>query len=357
MTASEGGSGVSRTEGWALAALVAAAAGLRWIVWTRTVVLFDDGPRFLAIARAMDAGWWSAALLDAFHPFYPLLVVAVRRGLGLPDSAGGWESAGALVSVAGGAAAVGFLFLLLRDAFGRGPAWCGAILLAVHGRATDYSSDVQSDGLYLGLFAAGLWLGWRAWRRRAVAPAAGAGLAAGLAYLTRPEGLGLLPVFAGLAGLEIARRRWPLAAGARWLAALGAGALVCIAPYIVALHEVSGEWALTRKKSLGAMVRAEPAETPGAPAGTGGAQKATTGPGAADPAPPLPPWTVSLGSTTPAGIDPRSLSAGHREQDGLRVALAPSAGSRAWEAFRMLVRHSRSALGYGALGLLIAGLV
>lgn len=118
-------------RGWeavALAGLVGAAAWLRWVAWQRTAVLFDDGPRFLAIARALDAGWGSAALRDSFHPLYPALAAGLHRALGAPDTAAAWEDAAATVSVAAGAAAVGFLFLFLRDAFGRGPAWAGAIL-------------------------------------------------------------------------------------------------------------------------------------------------------------------------------------------------------------------------------------
>jgi len=352
----------ARRGGWgdapALAALVAGAALLRWVVWQRTVAIFDDGPRFLAIARAIDAGEWAAALRDPFHPLYPALTAGVHRLLGGGDDAASWESAGALVSAVGGAAAVAFLFLFLRDAFGRVAAWCGAVVLAVHARAVEYASDVQSDGLYLGLFLAGVWLGWRAWRRCSAPLAAGAGIAAGLAYATRPEGLGLALVAGGLGLFEIGRRRWPLGAGAGWLAALGTGALLCVAPYVVASHAATGEWALTRKKSVAALVRAAPAPTPGAPAGATAAP--TPGPSpAADPGarPPLAPWTAVLGSTTPTGVDPNALSAEHLEQDGVRVALAATPGRRAWEAVRMLGRHARSALGYPVLVLLLAGAV
>lgn len=355
----------ARRGGWgdapALAGLLACAAVLRWVVWQRTVAIFDDGPRFLAIARAIDAGEWSAALRDSFHPLYPALTAALHRLLGGSSDAASWEAAGAGVSVIGGAAAVGFLFLFLRDAFGRVPAWCGAIVLAVHARAVEYASDVQSDGLYLGLFLAGVWLGWRAWQGRSAAAAAGAGLAAGLAYASRPEGLGLVLVLGGLGVFEIVRRRWPAGAGIGWLAALGAGALLCVAPYVVAVHGATGEWALTRKKPVGTLVRAAPVPTPGAPA-----EAPTPAPGAPPfeppttdtapaPSPPLPPWTAPLGSTTPSGVAPDALSAEHLGQDGLRVALATRPGTRAWEALRMLGRHARSALGYGALALLLAG--
>jgi len=345
----------------AFAALFAAAAVLRWLVWTRTAVVFDDGPRFLAIARAMDAGWWSAALRDSFHPLYPALTALTHRLLGAADTAAAWESAGALVSVLGGAAAVGFVFLFLRDAFGRGPAWGGALLLAAHGRAVEYASDVQSDGLYLGLFAAGLWAGWRAWRTGSACLAAVAGAASGLAYLTRPEGVGLALVLAGLGVASMVRRRWPVRAGARWLAALALATGACMAPYVVALHQLTGEWTLTHKKSMATLVGAQAAATPGAPARSPRRAPRAAGPPASGPqaaaAPEAPPWLDALGLSAPVAVASEDMAPEYLEQDGLRVALAPSAPARAFEALRMLVRHSRSSLGYGVVALVALGLL
>ena len=86
--------------------------------------------------------------------------------------------------------------------------WLGAALLVVHSRAVEFSSDVQSDGLYVGLFAAATWLAWRAIGSRRASLAAGAGVAAGLAYLTRPEGLGVALVLAAWAGGAWLSGRW-----------------------------------------------------------------------------------------------------------------------------------------------------
>ncbi|MEB2346804.1 MAG: glycosyltransferase family 39 protein [Deltaproteobacteria bacterium] len=385
-------SGWSRRETLALVALVAGAAAWRWLAWTRTAVLFDDGPRFLAIARAIDAGWWSAALRDSFHPLYPASTAWAHRLLRAPETAAGWETAAALVSVLGGAAAVAFLYLFLRDAFGRAVASGGALLLAVHGRAVEYASDVQSDGLYLGLYAAGLWAGWRAWRGGSPAWAALAGVASGLAYLTRPEGLGLALVLAALGVGSIVRRRWTRRAGAAWLVALGTATAACMAPYVVALHALTGEWTLTHKKSVAALVGAERGVTPGAPVRPRRAPPpesvepapappeatATAGPATRTPArseaqapvdPPAPapdraetqalrpPWLDALGLGTPLTVRREDMAPAYLEQDGLRVALAPSAPRRAFEALRMLVRHAKSSLGYGVLALACAGLV
>ena len=356
MAASEADSGgLSRKELAGLAVLVAAAAAWRWVEWLRTAAIFDDGPRFLAIARAFDAGAWSPALRDAFHPLYPLATVGAHRALALADSQAGWETAGTAVSVLASAAAVGFVFLFVREAFGRAPAWAAAVLLAGHAHAVEYGSDVQSDGLYMGLVAAGIWAGWRALRDRSSSAAAGAGLAAGLAYLTRPEGLGVALVVGGIGAFEMVRQRWSWKTGARWLAALGAAMLLCVAPYVVALHQLTGVWTLTHKKSVVGIVRGDVAPTPGAPVGVPAGPVAESPPVATPPPPP--PWLHALHLTTPAAVDPSWLDPEYLDQDGLRVALATSRTERAFEALRMLGRHARSSLRYGIVVLVAFGLL
>jgi hypothetical protein len=322
---------MSRTEWAALVALLAAGAALRWMAWERAVVLFNDGPRFLAISRAFDSGAWSAALGDAFHPLYPLLVAVTHRLRGAADSPSAWEDTAALVSVLAGTAAVGLLFGFLRDAFGRSPAWIGAGLLAVHHRAVDYASDVQSDALYLALFAAGILLGWRALRDRSPGAAAGAGAASGLAYLTRPEGIGLALALAVTGLFERVRARGSREPGLVWLAALGLAALVCAAPYPIALRAVGGAWAVTQKKGL----------SPLDEAGSRGRAQA-------------PPWAATLGSPVPTGLEPGWIDPEYLETDGMKVRTASSPAARAWEAIRMLERTARSAVGVPVL--LLAGL-
>jgi hypothetical protein len=324
---------ITRGEGFALAGLLAAAAALRWLAWERTAVLFSDGPRFLAIARAFDTGAWSAALRDAFHPLYPLALAASHRALPLGGDATSWETAGALVSVAAGTAAVGGLFWFLRDAFGSAVAWIGAALLAVHWRAVEYASDVQSDALYLALFAGGLALGFSALRRASVSRAAAAGVASGLAYLTRPEGLGLALVLASLGAVEALRARWPLARALSWLGALAAAALLVSAPYLVGLRSTTGAWVLTQKKSL----TGPPADAPGGVS--------------------PPPWNASLGAAAPTGVDPAWLDPEYRESDGMKVMSASSPADRALEATRMLGRTGKSALGYPVLVFAAFGLL
>ena len=236
------------SERLVLGALLVAAGLVRWLRWERTDVLFADGPRFLAIAKSVAAHDWNAVLSDDFHPLYPA-AVAGMHGL-LPD----WESAAVAVSIAGGLLAVACLYGLVRSAFDPGTAWVAAALLAFHTRAVEFTSDVQSEGLYLGCFLAAIWAAWRALEGRSLRWAALAGGFSGLAYLTRPEGLGVVGVAGLVALFEVLRGRRPFGRSVGWCAALVAGALLVVSPYLAGMSQQAGELTLTRKKSLARMV-------------------------------------------------------------------------------------------------------
>ena len=114
--------------------------------------------------------------------------------------------------------------------------WIGALLLAVHPRAVEYSGDVQSDGLYLALFLGAVACLWRALSRGSLPAAAATGGLAGLAYLTRPEGLGLVLVAYGLGALQLVARTWSFSRLTRFGVALGLGLAFTSSPYLLALR-------------------------------------------------------------------------------------------------------------------------
>jgi len=238
------GDGAHRTRLVPLALLALLAVAVRTLVWHRTAAMMNDGAVFIELARKLAAGQWGEALSHAYHPLYPLAIAAAK-----PFFAG-WDDAGAAVSVLAGGAAVAALYVFLRDAFGPTPAWVGALLLAVHPYAVPFSADVQSEGLYFALFLGALAATWRALHRPAAGRAFAAGLLAGLAYLTRPEGLGVAVVGAGAAGGLCLAGRWPLRRAAVWTAALGLGAALCVAPYVGFVSSQAGHLQLTGKKSL-----------------------------------------------------------------------------------------------------------
>ncbi len=242
------GGALTRREGLAFFALLALAAAIRGISWVRTAVVFDDGPLFIYIAEAMRDGHWLSVLQHSYHPLYSMTIWwGGATGLDLETVAGG-------LSVAFGVLGVGLLYGFLRDTFEPRVAWLGAALLAVHPRAVAFTSDVQSDGLYMALFVGAMWAVWRSLVHRRLGTAAFAGLLVGLAYLTRPEGLGLA-LIAGLVAVDLCiRGSWELRRGIAFGVILGLGFVVVAFPYVIGLKEANGQWQLTQKKSISEMV-------------------------------------------------------------------------------------------------------
>lgn len=249
--ASEASPGGAERQPLAVRALLVSfllAVFVRVVTALRTSVIFDDGPSFVELARAVAAGDTASVLAHPYHPLYSALMVLASRGpLDL-------EQAGIVCSVLGGAAAVVALHVFLHDAFGERIARMGAAFLALGPYAVRFSSDVQSDGVYLGLFLGGVALLWRALERARPGAAFGSGVLAGLAYLARPEGVGVVLVGVGLAAFRLQRGRWLPQAFARWVAALIGGFAVPATPYLWAMSRANGSWVLSGKKSLGGLL-------------------------------------------------------------------------------------------------------
>ncbi len=316
-----------------LLALLGLAALVRWLRWQAVAVMFNDGPVFLALARAISEGSAQQALSHPFHPLYSALVAAARPFFG------GWEQAAVLVSIACGTGAVAALYFFVRWTHGEAAARIAAFLFAVHPAAIEYTGDIQSEGSYLLMLLLSAGFLWRGLRDRRPALALLGGVFSGLAYLARPEGLGIGLAVGALCGFEALRHRlsW------RRAIALGlsiAGGMAAVAlPYVVFLRVELGEWTLTQKKSVAVIsgLEAPPRDGPD----------------------PVVPSRSGAGQTAERRVEPRQLP-GH-------PAVAPptkparTAGERLTEAtFDLLRTHLRSLRYEGAaflvLGLALTGL-
>jgi hypothetical protein len=236
-----------------LGALLVFAGALRAFAWSRTAVLFNDGPIFLALAQALREGRFGDVLAHPQHPLYPALVAGLEM-LALPP-----EAAAIAVSIAGVLLAVAALFWMAWARFGRSVAWISAWVVALHPWAVDFSADVMSDGLYAGLYLASFAVSVELLERPTRGRALAFGLLSVLAYWTRPEGLVLAAVaVVGLAG-RIAtarteeRRKIVVPAGIVLIAcmALAGG-------FVVAERHADGDLALSQKKSIAELAQGGP---------------------------------------------------------------------------------------------------
>ncbi|MCG8592300.1 MAG: glycosyltransferase family 39 protein [Proteobacteria bacterium] len=230
--------------GRVLAGIALLAVLIRTLSAARLGVISNDGPLFLWLAEALAEGRLWDVLAHPYHPLYPGLV-AVGHVLGLPV-----EGAALAISVLAGGVSVILLYALVRDAFGSAIGLLAAGLLAIHPLAISVSADVLSDGLYLALFLAAFWCLWRALERHPGGWAFATGLAAGVAYLTRPEGLGVALLGCAYAGALALRGLWSWRRTAAWGALVALGVASVAGPYLVALRWEHGHWMLTPKKSV-----------------------------------------------------------------------------------------------------------
>jgi hypothetical protein len=234
-----------------LAALLVVAALVRIVAWSRTVVLFNDGPVFLAIADAIGEGRWAEVLTHPYHPLYPACIHLFSR-LGLSP-----ENAAVAVSISGALIGIIALHALLRRAFSLDVAWLGAWILALHPWAVDFSADVMSDGLYLGLYLASFAALARMVERPTVAAASAFAGFMILAFLVRPEAIGLLIVGGLLIGFRAVLDEDFRRAAMRPVAVLLVVTALGLTPYVGLLSIEAGELTLTQKKSVSGLARGE----------------------------------------------------------------------------------------------------
>jgi hypothetical protein len=222
---------------WSRAAIwIAALLALYWFEPNRHPQADRwDTPRLHELGAAVDvwARWDSEFFLRiaengydrasaAFFPLYPAVVGALGRVL-----LGHYVLAGVLASLAAALAAFVLLYRLAEPRLGADGARRAVLYLAVFPTSL-FLQAVYSESLFLALALAAFLL---AERRRFLA----AGVVTGLALLTRPAGLALLPALALLAWQAPDRRRA--------LAALGASPVLFAAFPLVLWAQVGDPWA------------------------------------------------------------------------------------------------------------------
>ncbi|MBI2901898.1 MAG: glycosyltransferase family 39 protein [Planctomycetes bacterium] len=232
-----------------LAALLVLTALLaRIVAWLGTPIFGTDSAQMMRMADGFFEGRWRAALEVGYHPLFPFLMSLLKP-------LAGTERAGFAISIALGSAAAAPLFLAARAAFGRPAAFLGTLLYAVHPSVVELHADVMTEGTFMFFLFTAVWLGTEAVEEPRWDRALLAGLAAGAAYLARPEGL--LAVAGIPCWLLVSAWRGRRAARAGTAALALATALVVMSPYLLWARSVKGRWTLSAKGSVQAVEGAE----------------------------------------------------------------------------------------------------
>jgi 4-amino-4-deoxy-L-arabinose transferase-like glycosyltransferase len=337
-----------------LGIVLAVALLFRLLRFERVAVLFNDGPVFLALAERFRAGDVAGALAHPFHPLYPAAIAAAHALLGPLGVS--LERSAAIVSALAGTAAVLALWTFARSAFGPRAALVAAALLAVHAGAVETSGDVQSEALYLALFLAALAALWHALDRGRLGAALAAGAFSGLAYLTRPEGLGVAALGAGLAGFGLVTGRWPGRRRVAVAAAAAVAAALVAAPYVGWLSAEEGTLALTRKKSVSWVVGVPGAQ--GEPGGLATGQPGLEAPRVRQTAEALAAEIARRSAADAAGVTNRATTAPRANDPVFDSLVAPPWTARgAGSALADLLGTARRAFRLEMLLLVAAGVL
>jgi len=198
---------------------------------------------YLQAARHFREGDWLQGLASFYPPLFPLMASLVYPVVG------DWELAGQLWPFILGVLVLFPLFGLLRRVYGIRVAQVALFFYALSPYLARLSLEVRTEIPYVFFSVSALYLLQRGLDGGKAREFVLSGIISALAYLTRPEGVGLMVVgcfFLLYRGWMLGRlRKYALCA-----AVLALGFVLFSAPYIAYLRWDTGSWAISRKTSL-----------------------------------------------------------------------------------------------------------
>lgn len=217
---------------------------VRSYVASQTPVIAKDSVLYLQNAIHFSSGEFAKGL-EGYPPVYSLLVAIIY------SICGNAEYAGQAVSILMGTLSLLPFYFLVRDIFGGEIPWVSSLLFAIHPFLVRYSGEAISEPTYIFFFIFSVWMAWKALKYERTIFYFSFGLLTALAYLTRPEGIGLLfGLFLWLPiHLWFNRKRPSLSLYGKPLFVL-LPFLFLVTPYLYKVHEITGEWRLNAKRNM-----------------------------------------------------------------------------------------------------------
>jgi hypothetical protein len=210
---------------------------------SRSMILSDE-VEYLAVgedlARGRGLPTWTVV-----PPAFPLAIALALR-LGAPHG----EAAGGAVSLIAGVLLVGILALLGRQLYGPGTGLAIGFLAAIYPPFIRKSAEIMSESMYMAAFFGSAVALLAGLRRRHRGYLGLAGLLAGVAYLTRPEGA-VLAVLGVLAiGLEGWRKGWSRLSLIGGMVLFSLGIALVAVPYMAHVKAETGTWSASKKTMI-----------------------------------------------------------------------------------------------------------
>ncbi len=210
-----------------------------------TYVIKNDSVAFMQNAKYFASGDFASGLGHDYHPLYSLIMAALYKVV--PNM----ELSGTIVSVFFGTLTVIVFYLIGKNVFDRKVSFISSIILAFHPYAVRFSADIISESTYFFFFISALGLGYFAITNRKLLLFALTGICTALAYLTRPEGIGLIIIVVSFSALKDCAKIKVL-----WKEKLVSILVLVVSffifsmPYLVYIKKETGHWDLTKKKKL-----------------------------------------------------------------------------------------------------------
>jgi len=219
---------------------LAATLAVRLPLFAAEYSIHGDGIRYIDAARDFYQGRWAEGLGSFYPPFFPLLIATVY------PITGDWELAGRLWPLLLSILMLLPLWAILKRLYGVHIAGIGLLIYSVSPYLARFAVDVRTEVPYTFFFLAAIYCYLKTVQNAGRAAPFLAGASAALAYLQRPEGIGLIMV-------ALAHLAWRKRSGGTppttWLqpVLLLAGFLLLASPYIVYLRSDTGGWTISRK--------------------------------------------------------------------------------------------------------------
>ncbi len=205
-------------------------------------VIYNDGTEYVRHAHSVLTGNWSGGKAP---PLYPALVALAH--LVVPDP----ERAGILISIIFGSLLILPVFYLGREMFSNRVGILSSVFAAVHSFLYLSAGSVLTESTYHLLFATSVLFGWHSFAKARFSRILLFSLFATLAYLTRPEAIGLPIVFSvWVLSMNPPNGERRLAQRVAIVFIAGISFFVFSFPYLYQIRKDTGTWGLSKKTTI-----------------------------------------------------------------------------------------------------------
>jgi 4-amino-4-deoxy-L-arabinose transferase-like glycosyltransferase len=220
--------------------LLGVTFGLRLYAVLMAQGIAFDSAEYGFVARDFLKNHYVKGLSSPAPPFYSFLIFLFS-----PDTTH-VEIAGRFISLFFGTFAIIPLFYLVKEGAGQKVAVLSALLYAFHPYLVTYSGMLLTEATYWGLLILSVYFFWMGLKNEEVWRAMLSGFFLGLAYLTRPEGIGYVLVYLIWAVLDGGlQMRW--FKRSIFIGVLILGVFIFVLPYIIYMHHETGQWLISKK--------------------------------------------------------------------------------------------------------------